>query len=325
MSGGNGSLVIADPGRSRVSVIGTTSDSATAWSRPLSLGRRGQRNLFVSITCTYATVPFAPIGISYRIDDGPWTALPDPFGGEADMTRDEGTATLLLPPLTVGKTIAYMVTMAPGFRGFAPLLTSLSITYEPRGSGSGGSGGGGDGGDRANSNGGSGTYTYPASSGGSGQGTGGGGGGGSGSGSGSGSGRRYGSGSSGSTYGSDTGSSSGGSAGGADLPSSVDSAATAPGSGTRVAGYLMKASGFAGGGEGGGSPSVSTAHGWTLVPTGFGLIGAAVIGVAVVAERRRVRVYVDYDAARPRPFPAEHTHSAEAFAPPPLVPPRSWW
>ena len=252
-----------------MTVIGTSSDSAVATSRPLTLGRAG-RKLFVSITCSYLSVPYAGIGVSVRVDDGPWVPLLGLLGGTPNGTGAAASGTLPLKGLTVGKQIQYMLSMKNSYRAFAPMLLSLTITYEPRAGGSG-SGGGGDSGDNAHSNG-SGTYTYPGSGGGSGQGSGGGVGGGTGSGSGAGSGSGYGSGSSASTIGADTGSSAG-SATGAEIPDSVDTTSTSPGSDATVSGYRMKASGYAGGGEGGASPQQAvTAGGWMLLPGGVGLL-----------------------------------------------------
>ena len=77
-----------------------------------------------------------------------------------------------------------------------------------------------------------------------------------------------------------------------------------------MSGYLMKASGFAGGGEGGGASAVDATRGagWLAVPAILGLLAAVVLGGAVVAERRRLRAYAEYDAARPRPFAASLDH-----------------
>jgi hypothetical protein len=313
-----GGLAVADPGAGRVTVLGTTSDSAVATSRPLTCGRAG-RKLFVSITCSYLTVPYAGIGVSVRVDGGPWVPLMGQLGGAADGTGAAASGTLPLKGLSVGKEIEYMLSMKNSYLAFAPRLLSLAIAYEPRAGGSG-SGGGGDSGDSAHCSG-SGAYTYPGSGGGSGQGSGGGVGGGTGSGSGAGSGSGYGSGSSASTMGVNNGSSAG-SATGAETPDSVDSTSTAPGSDATVSGYLMKASGYAGGGEGGGSSpaAVPTTRAWLVVPGGLSVLGALVLGTAVLAERRRLKAYADYDASRPRPFPAQSgTPAARPLPPPPLI------
>jgi len=286
-------------------------------SRPLTCGLAG-RKLFASVTCSYLTVPNAPIGVSVSVDGGKGIDL-GRVGGYPDGTGAGARATLPLPRLSVGRTIRYTLHMANSFRAFSPRLLSLTITYEPRGGGSG-TREGGDSGNNPHRNG-SGTFTYPAgSSGGGGQGSGGGVGGGTGSGSGSGSGTGFGSGSSATTIGADTGSSAAG-ADGADLPSSVDPAVTAPGSASAVAGYAMKASGFAGGGEGGGSAAAkTTGEGWLAVPVILGLLGLAVMTTAVLSERRRVRAYAGFDAARPRALPAgAGTPTARPLPPPPLI------
>jgi len=313
----DGALAVADPGAGRVTVIGTTAASAVAMSRPLTLGQAG-RKLFVSVTYAYFSVPYASIGVSVTVG-GQTTFLQGQPGARPDGTGAVVSGTFKLPRLSVGQTIQYSVTMANTYPSFTPTLVSLTITYEPLGGGSG-TGGGGDSGNNPHRNG-SGTYTYPAgSSGGSGQGSGGGVGGGTGGGSGSGSGTGFGSGSSASTMGADTGSSAG-SATGADLPSSVNPALAAPGSDSAVSGYAMKASGFAGGGEGGGSAAIkATAAGWLIVPATLGLLGLAVMTVAVLAERRRVRAYARFGAARPRALPAEAgTPTSRPLPPPPLI------
>ena len=316
---GDGALAVADPGASRVSVVGTTADSSVAMSRPLTCGRAG-RKLFVSVTCSYLSVPYAPAGVSVRVDDGDWTFLRGQLGGAADGTGAVASGTFPLPRLSVGQRIEYSVSMANTYRSFSPRLLSLSVTYEPRGNGSG-SGGGGESGTNARSNG-SGSYTYPGSGGGSGQGSGGGVGGGTGSGSGTGSGNGYGSGSSASTMGADVGSSAG-SATGAEIPDSVDTTATAPGSDAVVSGYLMKASGFAGGGEGGGASSQQavTSGRWMFLPAGAGLLCLLLFAAAAVNENRRIRVYADFDPGRPRALPAEFTPTTRPPLPPPIVQP----
>ena len=316
----DGAIAVADPGADRVSVVGTTAATAVVTSLPLTCGRAG-RKLFVSVTCAFVAVPSASIGVSIRVDGGEWTFLQGSLGGAADGTGAIASGTLLLPRLSVGREIEYMLTMANTYRCFAPTLVSLAITYEPRGNGSG-SGGGGESGNNQRSNG-SGSYTYPGSGGGSGQGSGGGEGGGSGSGSGAGSGQGFGSGSAASTMGVDTGSEIG-SPTGAEIPDSVDTSAAVTGHAAAVTGYLMKASGFAGGGEGGGSAvtDATAASGWLVVPASLGLLGVVVLGTAVMAERRRLRAYADYDARRPRPFPAEAgTPRARPLPPPPLIRP----
>jgi hypothetical protein len=311
----DGALVVADPGAGRVSVVGTIADSALAASRPLTLGRAG-RKLFVSVTCAYVSVPFASIGLSIRIDGGQWTFLRGQLGATADGAGAIASATFPLPRPSVGKRIEYMASMANTYRSFAPMLVSLTVTYEPCRSAPGS---GGEGGNNKGANG-SGTYCYPGSGSGSGGGSGQGSGGGVGGGPG-GSGTGYGSGSSASTMSAETGSSAGG-ATGADLPSSLDPGVTAPGSSPTVSGYQMKASGFAGGGEGGGpaADKAPTAVGWLAVSVILGLLGLAVMTVAVLSERRRLRVFAAYDTARPRALPAAAgTPASRPLPPPPLI------
>jgi hypothetical protein len=229
-----------------------------------------------------------------------------------------------LPPKTAGMTITYEVDMSQGSRALAPRVISLAITYQRIGPASGKHGGGESGNNKGN---GTGEYSYPGSSGGSGQGSGGGSGGGTGSGSGSGSGTGFGSGSSGSTTGStDVGAPMAGSPTGQELPSVVDpSAATAPGSDAEVSGYPMKASGFAGGGEGGGSSpqQAVTAGGWMILPAGIGLLCLALFAVAAARENRRIRLYADFDVGRARGMSAEYTPTGRPPLPPPIVTPPS--
>ena len=135
----------------------------------------------------------------------------------------------------------------------------------------------------------------------------------------------YGSGSSGSTTGAtDVVTPVAGGATGQELPSAVDpSAPTAPGSEAVVSGYMMKASGFAGGGEGGGSSpqEAITAGGWMILPAGIGLLCLALFAVAAARENRRIRAYADFDPGRPRALPADHTPTTRRPLPPPIVKP----
>ena len=86
---------------------------------------------------------------------------------------------------------------------------------------------------------------------------------------------------------------------------------------------MMKASGFAGGGEGGGSSpqEAVTAGGWMILPAGLGLLCLALFALAAARENRRIRAYADFDPARPRALPADHTPPARRPLPPPIVKP----
>jgi hypothetical protein len=307
--------------------VGTVLQGATATSQPLTCDSAARKR-FKSITCTYADVPHSSLGIMYQVDDTGWKTLTTPFlSGAPGGTGAARTVTFPLPPQTAGKTISCLASLGQGQRAFGPLLVSLAIHYVRVGPASG-SGGGGEGGDNRGANG-SGTYSYPGSGGGSGQGSGGGVGGGTGGGSGAGTGTGYGSGSSGSTTGAtDVVTPVAGGATGQDLPSAVDpSAPTAPGSEADVSGYVMKASGFAGGGEGGGSsPQEAIASGgWMVLPAGMGLLCLALFAVAAARENRRIRAYADFDPGRPRALPADHTPTARRPLPPPIVKPVGRW
>ena len=316
----DGTVLVADPGAGRVVQLGATDRPAYPQSKALGCGWPGRKR-FKSITVSYLDIPTTTLAIRYRVDSSGWHAPLSPvMSGTLGGVGAVKTVVYPLPPKTAGTTITYEVDLSQGSRALVPLVTALAIACEQTSPASG-TGGGGEGGNNKGANG-SGTYSYPGSGGGSGQGSGGGTGGGSGSGSGAGAGTGYGSGSSGSTTGAtDVGTPMAGSSTGQDLPSSVDPALAAPGSDATVSGYRMKASGFAGGGEGGGSvASKTTAVGWLVVPAILGLLGLGVMTVAVLSERRRVRSYAAYDAARPRPLPAEAgTPSPRPLPPPPLI------
>ena len=196
---GDGSLVVADGDGHRVVDIGTIAASALVKSLNLDCGL-AKRKRFVSIRCTFASVPMAQFTVSYRIDGGSLHALGDPrhgqFGGGSEVRSSFGAKTILLPPLTIGTRISYWVMLSTGLRACAPELLSLAITYEPWHAKPSGKGGGGASGNRADS---SGSASDNSSSAGGGSGSGGGTGGGSGSGSGGGSGSGRGTGSRNST------------------------------------------------------------------------------------------------------------------------------
>jgi len=320
---GDGAVAVADPGAGRVCVVGAALGTAVTRTQPLTCGRAGRKH-FISISCAYADVPYTSLGVMYRIDDGGWiTVTQTSLNGTPSGTGATTTVSLPVKKLSVGATLTCQLTMGYTRRALVPSVASLAITYEPAGPSSG-SGGGGQSGNNKNANG-SGTYSYPGSGGGSGQGTGGGTGGGTGSGSGAGTGSGYGSGSSGSTAGalSDAPAMAGG-ATGQELPSVVDPAAeTAPGSVAEVSGYLMRASGFAGGGEGGGSSpqQAVTAGGWMLLPAGIGLLCLALFAVVAARENRRIRAYADFAPGRARGLSAEHTPTTRPLLPPYIVKP----
>ena len=319
----DGSVLVADPGAARAVLLGTPDKLAYPQSTALNCGWTGRKR-FTSITVSYLDIPTTTLALRYQVDGLGWNApLMPPMSGSPGGIGGVKTVTYPLPPKTAGTTITYELDMSQGSKALAPRVMSLAITCQSTGPASG-SGGGGEGGNNKNANG-SGTYSYPGSGGGSGQGSGGGTGGGTGSGSGSGTGTGYGSGSSGSTTGTtDLGTPMAGSPTGQELPSVVDpAAATAPGSDAEVSGYLMKASGYAGGGEGGGSSpkQAVTAGGWMLLPAGMGLFCLGLFAVAAASENRRIRAYADFDAGRARALPAEVTPTTRPPLPPPIVKP----
>jgi len=299
----DGRLLVADQGARRVVAVGTTSDVGSVHSALFDCGLT-RRKRFASLTCAFARVPLAPIAVSYRIDRGSWQLL-GRFGGGADMSAGSGIKTVPFPPLTVGRRIAYQITLSTGSRACAPALESLTIAYEPWTSSSDGSGGGGDGGDRRDSSGGSGIYRYPATSAGAGSGSGGGEGGGEGSGSGAGAGSGRGTGDSGGLAGSATGAVGAG-ASGAEAPAELSqSNGGAGGTTSRVSGYIMRAAGTAGGGEGGGE---DTPSGRSPIVWASGLLFAVVLMASPgLIERRRLRMFKGWGLDTPRPYPAERT------------------
>ena len=306
-----GPLVVADPGGQRILAIGATADQATATSLKLDFGL-AKRKRFVSIRCTFASVPTAQFTVSYQIDGGPLqdfgglTDINGQFGGQSVAQSSSAAKTVLFPPLTIGKTITYWITFSRGSASsaLAPELQSLAITYEPWHKKSSGHGGGGASGDRPNSSGSASANPNPSSAGG-GSGSGGGIGGGSGSGSGNGTGSGRGSGSTNSAGTSDTGA-TGKTTAGAKPPAAVsNSQGTAGKAALPVSGYAFSYAGRAGGGEGGGGSSGSGLS--------FAAVGGAVVGVGLLllagpwAARRRLRLFVNWDPNLQRPFPAERT------------------
>lgn len=301
-----GPLVVAEPGEHRVVAIGTTTALATVTSVKLDCGL-AKRKRFVSIRCTFASVPTAQFTVAYQIDKGSlhyFGGTGGQFGGTSVARSSSATKTALFPPQTIGTTITYWISLSAGSASSAltPELQSLAITYAPSHAKSSGKGGGGKSGNRANSNG---SASANPSSAGGGSGLGGGIGGGTGSGSGNGAGSGRGSGSANSTAGSNTGT-TGTSAAGTKLPAAVSTSQGAASAAAPVSGYAFSYAGRAGGGEGGGASP--TSPGLPFAP-----VGGAVVGVSLLllvgpwAERRRLRLLVDWDPKLQRPFPAERT------------------
>jgi len=302
-----GSLVVADPGEGRIVTIGTTTESAAVQSAALDCGL-ARRKRFASLRCVWTPVPTATITVAYRIDGGP--LMFDPtwrFAGETNIVASSGVKTFPFPAQTVGRRIVYVVTLSTGSRACAPVLRSLAIAYEAWHKRPSGKGGGGGGGDKPHSNGSARDGGQQATSGGSGAGSGGGVGGGTGSGSGGGEGGGHGSGT-GSTAGSDTGASTS-SQSSAALPSAVSTSQVPDdASASAVSGYTFRASGVAGGGEGGGTTLPSSRRPILLAS---GLLAGAVllVGFRPWRERRRLRLFAEWDPDTPRPFPAHRTTS----------------
>jgi len=284
-------LVVADPGAQRVVTLGVTATQATAVrSVKLDCGRTGKK-LFTAIRCTFAAPPYASVNVSYSTDDGHEL---HPISAKATLVSGK---TYALLPDTIGRRITYWLTFQ-GTGAYAPMLTSIAISWRPWTRKPSGSGGGGASGDRKDSNG---TASGDDSGAGGGAGSDGGVGGGTGSGSGQGSGSGHGSGST------DTNGTTAGAGGGrgAAVPAAVAASGAAADASRTVSGYAFRASGRAGGGEGGG-PS-SDGRGLPWLPVSGAVAGVALLLVRPVRERRRLRLFAGWGADTPRPFPAEQT------------------
>jgi len=329
--GEDGSVWVADPGARRVVQIGTKSKPpASAASRALTAGWTGHKR-FTNVTVSYVDIPMTRLKVRFQVDGTGWRpSLSFAIRDAGDVgTGLLKTASFALPPKTAGTTIRYMFEMnegqpaLPTGLALVPRVTSLAIDYQRIASTSG-TGGGGEGGNSKGASG-DGTFGYPESTGGGGQGSGGGTVGGAGSGSGAGTTSGFGSGSTGSVTGGAAETAAAPIAGGAtgqDLPSAVDPAAqTAPGSEAIVSGYRMRASGFAGGGEGGGSTPRQpvTAGAWMLIPAALGAFSLLLLAGAAARENRRVRLYADFDPGRPRGLPGDVTPTARPPLPPPII------
>ena len=310
----DGSLMVADPGQHSVVVVGATTGSATVHTVGLDCGLSGRKR-FASIRCTFRRVPRAAISVSYSIDGLKLKDLGDfTFSFVPKVGSSSGVQTIAFPPLTVGAKVTLWVTLSTSSRACVPDLKSLAIAFVPWHGSSSGKGGGGASGNRANSNG---SASDNPSSAGGGSGSGGGVGGGNGSGSGQGTGSGRGTGST-DTAGSGS-SAAGSSAAGAKVPSAVSSSTGSGDASHDVSGYAFKASGRAGGGEGGG---VTNASAGVSLASVSGVVAGLLLLLAIGpwAARRRLRLFVDWDPNLPRPFPAERTRDMPRRGPGARVP-----
>jgi hypothetical protein len=147
----DGLLVVADSLYQQIVLLGHEG-AAQATSTPLDCGQPGVKKAFVSLTWQGDTGPSGTrVAFDYRLDGGAWRACAFKSG----LRRFEFNAG------TVGRTIAYRVTLSSAHAGHTPTLDSVVIqsTTATTG-GSGGGGGGAEGG--AGNSGQSGVYTYPS-------------------------------------------------------------------------------------------------------------------------------------------------------------------
>ena len=294
-----GSLVVADPGAQSVVTIGR-SGSAAVFLPASQLGLAGRKRLS-SVRCVLAAVPGSVVALSYSIDGGVSLTPKSSFSVGESAVAGFVSETIAFPPDTIGRKVAYSLSLQAAGTALAPEVLSLKTTYRRWTAKPSGKGGGGASGNRRNSNG---TASGNSASAGGGSGSGGGVGGGTGSGSGQGAGSGSGSGSTNSN-GADTGAAAGTT--GATLPAAVAGAAPPSGAAARtVSGYAFKVSGRAGGGEGGGSSPAGA--GLPVLPALGGAAGvAALLLVGPWGARRRLRLFTGWDEDAQRPFPAERT------------------
>ncbi len=118
----NGSLVVADSAFGQITTLGYVS-SAKATSTALDCGQPGQRKAFVRLTW-HGDVSGAgtAVAVAYSIDGGGWRNC-----------RGIGTSRAYsFPAGTVGKTLAYRVTLTTAKQNVSPVLDSLMIqTMKP--------------------------------------------------------------------------------------------------------------------------------------------------------------------------------------------------
>lgn len=146
----DGLLVVADSLYQQIVLLGHEG-FGRAVSTPLDCGQPGVTKAFVSLTWQGDTGPSGTkVAFDYRLDDGAWRAC----------TFKSGLRRLDFPAGSVGKTIAYRVTLSTNDHGHTPALDAVVIQSTKASTGGAGGGGGGNAADGGNA-GQSGTYTYP--------------------------------------------------------------------------------------------------------------------------------------------------------------------
>jgi hypothetical protein len=146
----DGLLAVADSGFKQIVLLGYE-DSASAVSTPLDCQMPDVRKAFTKLTWKGDTGQSGTrVAVDYRLDGGAWRACK---GISSVRAYD-------FPAGTVGKTIAYRVTLSSRQRGHTPTLDAISIQSAKATTGGAGGGGGGSGG--SGNSGQSGIYEYPA-------------------------------------------------------------------------------------------------------------------------------------------------------------------
>ncbi len=286
---GDGSLWVADSSFAQITRLGSAS-SAQATSSPLACGRAGRKKAFVRLSWHGdVSASGTSVAVAYSIDGGGWHSC-----------KGIGTRRAYdFPAGTVGRTLAYRVTLATRDLGATPVLDSLMIQTTKPSTGGGGGGGGGASPGGGNS-GQSGTYTYPQATGGSG-----------------GSGGGTGSGTSGSGSGSGTSGSGSGSTGSTAVSAASSGTSLAPPVQSSGAGTAQSVTGApVQGQEGVSGVPLKAAPGAQLpapstpgprVPVAFlvglGLLALAAFLVPWPVMAARLRGITGFDHTRPRRYP----------------------
>ena len=147
----DGLLVVADSLFQQIVLLGHEG-FGQATSTPLDCGVPGVKKAFVKLTWKGDTGHSGTkVTVDYRLDGGAWRAC----------TGISSTRAYDFPAGTVGKTIAYRVTLSSARAGHTPTLDSVVIQSTAATTGGNGGGGGGAEGGAGNS-GQSGVYTYPS-------------------------------------------------------------------------------------------------------------------------------------------------------------------
>lgn len=125
----DGTLLVADSGYARFVAVGLPAQ-ASLTSRPLDMGRGDEKKRFLSLGWTGEAPVGTGVVLSYRVDDGAWTAL-------------AGSAGTALPASAVGKRLQYRVTLVADRRTTSPRVDAVQIGWRRVVTGRAGGGGGG--------------------------------------------------------------------------------------------------------------------------------------------------------------------------------------